>query len=133
MNPTAALGRYRTVQEQTTPPERVLLRLLEALCADMEEAKSAVKNRDIPTKARIVDRATQVLGELTAALDAKTAPELAAQLTSLYAFAQRRINEGSAGLDPVAFDDARRVLSSIHASFRDAVEIWHGAERDHAR
>ncbi|MCC6812176.1 MAG: flagellar protein FliS [Deltaproteobacteria bacterium] len=121
MNHSAALDRYRTIHEKTMPPEQVLLRLLEGLCATVAQAKAAVVERDIQAKTRAVDRALCVIGELTKALDASVAPDLAARLMGLYAFTHRQLLEGSATLDPAAFDHAARVLNVIHSAFRDAV------------
>lgn len=127
MHTEFALHRYRTVSQRTSTPEEVLLAVLEGVCDFVQRAKLAALARDIPAKAAAVDKALALLGELVNALDESLAPEVAPRLMSLYGYAQQQVVEGSARLDARAFDNASRVLSIIHATFREAVVVARAA------
>ena len=122
MHARAALA-YKKVFVTSAPPTRILDELYVRLLADLEAAEAAILAGDVRAKGTHTSRALAILAELTAALDPRAAPELAENLARLYAFASRRISEGSAKLEAAALAEARGVLTPIHEAFRQIVQV----------
>jgi flagellar protein FliS len=119
MNARAA-NAYRRVDLESAPKHDVLGRLFERFITDLEAAKIAIGNRDIATKAASLDHAHRILTELEAALDHAAAPELCANLLSLYRFVGERINSANVKLDAKPLDESIRVIREIATAFQGA-------------
>lgn len=114
-------SRYRKVQLESAPPPRVLLELLGRLEADLAQAARSLSARDIQGKARAVQRALAVLGELEAALDHEVAPELCRNLAGLYRYCSSRILLASVRLDPAPLAEVAAHLQPVREAFEEVV------------
>ncbi len=116
MNLTKAAAAYRRTHVASSPG-RILEALLRRLRRDLEDAKGAIEVKDFAGKGKAISHALAILGELDAALDHASAPELCGSLASLYGFVEQRLVAASARMDPGLIDEAGRVLSTLEEAF----------------
>jgi flagellar protein FliS len=114
--------RYRAVQIESAPPPRVLLEIYRRLELDLQGARRCLAAQDLEGKARAVDHALALLGQLEAALDHALAPALCRDLAALYDFCKNRLLLASVRLDPAPLDEAERALAPIREAFRAVID-----------
>ena len=119
MNARAA-NAYRTVDLESAPKHQIVDRLFDRFAQDLVAAKMALVNKDIHTKAKTLDHATCIVVELKAALDHGQAPELCANLESLYDFVIARLADTNMTLAPGPLDQAARIMAELATAFRQA-------------
>ena len=112
-----AANTYRKVDLESAPKHLVLVRLFERFARDLTDARRAIEARDVPAKAATLDHANQIVIELIAALDHAAAPELTANLESLYRFVVARIAEANLAMTVAPLDQATRVMRELGEAF----------------
>jgi flagellar biosynthetic protein FliS len=115
-----AANAYRRVDLESAPKQDVLGRLFERFAADLVTARTAMAAKDIPGKAAALDHALRIVGELEASLDHTVAPELCAQLQSLYRFVADELTKANRSLDVKGLDAPAKIMTDIATAFRDA-------------
>ena len=115
-----AANAYRNVDLESAPNTQIVERLFDRFARDITEAKAAIAARDIKAKAATLDHATQIVVQLRAALDRRVAPELVAQLDSLYAYVIDRLFEANMKLSTPPLDHAASVMVKLGDAFRRA-------------
>ena len=118
MNARAA-NLYRRVDLESAPKHDVLGRLFDRSAVDVATAKKAIAARDIPGKAAAIDHGLRIVSELRAALDPQAAPELCANLHSLYEFVSTQLCLANLSLDPKKLDEASRIMAELAGAFRE--------------
>lgn len=113
-----AANAYRRVDLESAPKTQILDRLFERFARDIEDTKRALAAKDIQAKAKAIDHAIAIAVELEAALDHAAAPELAANLASLYRFVVAKLNETNATLAELPLEAAARVMRELADAFR---------------
>lgn len=119
MNARAA-NIYRTVDLESAPKNQIVDRLFERFAQDVASAKTALAAKDIHAKAKMIDHASCIVVELKAALDHTMAPELCANLESLYDFVLARLADSNLSLAPGPLDQAARIMTELAGAFREA-------------
>ena len=114
-----ALAQYRSTKTATASPVRVLVQLYEAAIRFLHEGADAIEAKDYKTKGERLGKAHRIVTELQASLDEQHAPELCQQLSALYDFCLSRISHGNAKLDAAAVREAAKILSELHAGWRE--------------
>lgn len=115
-----AANAYRRIDLESAPKPAVVVRLFERFLADLDAVRAAMARRDIPAKAAASDHALRIVGELEASLDHAAAPELCANLQSLYRFVAERVATASLAFDPFPLEEATRVMTELADAFREA-------------
>jgi flagellar protein FliS len=115
-----AANTYRRVDLASAPKEQIVIRLFDRFAADVAGAHSAIAANDITGKAKMIDHALRIVGELTASLDHAAAPELCANLVALYGFVSDRLSTANLTLAREPLDQAAHVMASIGDAFRGA-------------
>lgn len=115
-----AANAYKRVDLESAPKQDVLGRLFERFATDLVTARTAIAAKDISGKAAALDHAMRIVGELEASLDHSVAPELCAQLQSLYRFVTESLTKVNRSLDPKGLDAPAKIMSDIAGAFRDA-------------
>ena len=119
MTPRGATA-YRKADLDSAPKHLVLERLFERFGRDVADAKIAIAvTKDIQKKAAMIDHALRIVIELIAALDHEAAPELCANLESIYHFVTDRLTEANHTLATSPLDEAARLMADIGAAFRE--------------
>jgi flagellar protein FliS len=117
-----ATRQYRKVQLESAPPQRVLLEIYRRLDEDLQAARRCIAARDIQGKARAVDHALALLGQLEGALDHGLAPALCQDLAAAYAFCRNRMLLASVQLDPAPLSEIEQVLRPIREAFAQVID-----------
>lgn len=115
-----AANAYRRVDLDSAPKTQIVDRLFERFAKDTAAARTAISSRDIPAKAAAIDHALQIVTELAASLDHTAAPELCANLASLYDFVIVQLTDANINLTTEPLDRANRVMSELGDAFRSA-------------
>lgn len=76
-------------------PEQLVAILLEGACRFLNQAVTAMRSRDIQTKARMVNKVSAILEELTIGLNHEDGGELVVNLTRIYEWWIRELFEAS--------------------------------------
>ncbi|HEY4243360.1 MAG TPA: flagellar export chaperone FliS [Kofleriaceae bacterium] len=111
---------YESVDLDSAPKTQIVERLFDRFARDIAAARVAVAVRDIPTKAKTIDHATQIAVQLRAALDRSAGPELCAQLDALYGFVIDRLAQGNLALTTQPLDEAAQIMATLGDGFRRA-------------
>jgi flagellar protein FliS len=115
-----AANAYRKVDLDSAPRSQIVDRLFERFAKDTDAARSAIAVRDIVGKAAALDHAMQIVTELAASLDHAAAPELCANLASLYDYVNQQLIEANVKLTTEPLDRANRVMSELGEAFKAA-------------
>jgi flagellar protein FliS len=122
-SPTAHLiQRYREVKDGTTPPDQILVLLLEGAVRFVEQAAESLACRDLEAKNTRLCKAQRIVLELTGALDPSIGEQTFRNLRGLYFFVYRRLVEANVHNDERALQEGLKVL-------RDLFELWREAVR----
>lgn len=113
-----AVARYKEVRVQTSTPGELLLALYDGMFRFLNGAKYCYEKGERAKGSELVTKAHAVISELYLALDHSKAPELCAQLGSVYDFCLSHLTQANveASADKVA--DVIRVLTPLR-------EAWH--------
>lgn len=117
-----ALLHYRQQSLEFASPGEILVKLLDAVVSNCEDAKMHIQNRDPSSKGISIGRAIAILGELEATLRHDVAPDLAAQLASLYQFARDRLLSASINMDTVHVEDALTAIRPIRDAYSQIIK-----------
>jgi flagellar secretion chaperone FliS len=116
-----AVDRYKQVRAQTSTPGELLLALYDGLFRFLNGAKFCFENRQAPRGRELVGKAHAVVSELLLALDHAAAPELCANLASVYDFVLSRLSDANREAQPKPIEDALRVLTPLREAWALAV------------
>ena len=112
-----AVAQYSSARIATASPLSILIRLYDGAIAFLIEAQDALEHNDIPKKAKALNRAHAIVSELMTTLDVRQAPELCAQLSSLYDFVLHQISKANLEKDADALGPAVRVLRELRSAW----------------
>jgi flagellar protein FliS len=116
----AAARAYRRVDLESAPKTQIVDRLFERFARDLEAARVALGAKDIHAKAAALTHASQIVVQLKMALDHKVAPEMCANLESLYNFVIDRLSESNLKLTTKPLDQAAAVMAGLAGAFKQA-------------
>ena len=119
--PGSAAAAYKAANIENAPPLKLVQMMYEGALRFLSQAESAHAAAE---GARFQERCLRVLAiltELRASLDPAQAPELAANLESLYVFAEARVREAMQNESPAPLASAREILATL-------LDGWKGLE-----
>jgi flagellar protein FliS len=117
MQAARALRSYKAVSVESAPPRRLLDELMNRLLRDCSDARTAIKTGDIAGKGKHIGHALAIVGELVAALDHSVAPELCANLGSLYQFVIDRLSDANVRKAESPIVEAEKVITTLREAF----------------
>ncbi|MBW3630161.1 MAG: flagellar export chaperone FliS [Gemmatimonadetes bacterium] len=103
-------------------PEWLVPLLYEHLLVSLQRAGVQITARDFEGKAKSLDRASAIIAELLGSLDHEKGGEIAAQLSSLYAFFTVEILNIGRTLDQDALGRLVELISELHGAWVAAAE-----------
>ena len=119
MNARAA-NAYRRVDLESAPKHQILDRLFARFATDVDQARAAIAAGKIQDRANAIDHALRIVGELIASLDHNAAPELCANLASLYHYVGTQLCDGNIKNKPEPLEAAATVMAQLATAFREA-------------
>ncbi len=117
-----AVQNYAQHSVQTASREQLLLALYDKAIRDTREAAELIRRQDIPAKAKRIQSASNIVGELAATLDFLVAPELCETLARIYSYLQFRLTYAHLHMDATAAEEAVELLSHLRETWRQAAE-----------
>src|SRR5512133_1508402 len=113
--------RYQQVQSTTLTPGELLLALYDGMFRFLKRAKLCFENGQMARGREFLMRTYSILSELLIALDRSQAPELCAQLASIYGFCMDRISQANARAAIAPIDEVIRTLTPLKEAWAIAV------------
>jgi flagellar biosynthetic protein FliS len=102
--------------------------LFEAALRHMRQSAQLLDENLVGEALPLLTKASDIVLELAATLDARKAPELAQTLGELYAFVAQRLAHASVFRDAKAAHEAARAFAPIVEGFQQAVVATQGAQ-----
>ena len=113
----AKLAAYSTVSVHggvaAADPQRLILLLMDGALERIAGARGCMERTDIGSKAQLLNRAIQIVGELRGSLDVTKGAEIAANLDALYDYMCRRLLEASLKNDVKVLDEVAKLLREL--------------------
>ncbi len=94
----------------TARPEQLHLMLYDGAIRFASQAREAIEKREIENSFNLLTRAQNIVREMENGLRHEVAPEICAQMASLYRFVFSRLVDANVNKDVQAVDDALKVL-----------------------
>lgn len=94
-------------------PHRLILMLMDGALERIAAARGCIERQDIVEKARLLNRAVAIIGELNGSLDLKVGGEIAANLSDLYAYMSRSLLKANVENSVMLLDEVSRLLREI--------------------
>lgn len=113
---------YKQTAVKTASPEQVMLMLYEAAIKAAKLAKASYEKKNISEKCKQIIRVHDIIMELNASLDHTKAPEVSAQLASLYEFVFAQLIKANMNNDMAALDSIIKILSTLYEGWVVAVD-----------
>lgn len=111
---------YARATQETASREQLMILLFEAALRHMRHAATLL-DEGKPEALPLITKASDIVTELAATLDAKRAPELAATLGELYTFVAERLARGAIHRQAAAVREAERAFAPVVEGFQHAV------------
>lgn len=118
---TLGARRYAQTQIQTSSSLQVVVLLYDGTIQAMKLAKEGILANNYHDKARFIDRALRVVGELSAALDMEKGGGIATDLRRLYDYIQHELTQANLHHDSSRLEGPIRCLSTLREAWQDLV------------
>lgn len=119
MNFTKMLGQYEKTRTQTSGKMDLIILCYEKAIQCLHLAKTFFTDGEYEKKARMMQKAMDIIGELQASLDYEKGGQIATNLSALYNYINRRLLQGDINKEVGAYDEAIRIMSELK-------EAWEG-------
>ena len=101
---------YLKTKVMTASPEMLTLMLWDGAIRFAEQAKEAIRRKDIEGSFKALVRSQKIITELSTALKRDINPDLCGKLSALYNFIYRRLVEANISKDEKLVDDALEIM-----------------------
>jgi flagellar protein FliS len=112
---------YRANQVVTADPGTILLLLYQGTIDFLNQAKTALGQRDVAEKGRCISRALAIISELLSSLNFEVGGEVARNLESLYLFMIDQVTTANIHNDPKPLEDTIKLLGTLKEGWEGAV------------
>lgn len=117
----AKLAAYSSVSAHggvaAADPHRLILMLMDGALERLSSARGCIQRNDLIEKARLLNRAVSIIGELRSSLDMQRGGQLAANLSELYDYMCRRILKASTENRVEGLDEVATLLHEVRAAW----------------
>ena len=121
MSHAAKLAAYSSAQAHggvaAADPHRLIVMLLDGALERISTARGCMSRGDTAEKARLINRAVSIIGELRNSLDLKAGGPLAANLGELYDYMGRRLLKATAENRIEMLDEVAKLLNEIRTAW----------------
>lgn len=119
MSMSFAALQYQNTRVTTASPVAIVVSLYDGAIRFLREAITRHEQGDVAKRGVALSKAHAIVSELTISLDHERAPEMSAQLASLYDFVLKCITDATAKADPAPLEGAIRVLTSLRSAWSE--------------
>jgi flagellar secretion chaperone FliS len=121
MSHAAKLAAYSSAQAHggvaAADPHRLIVMLLDGAIERISTARGCMTRGETSEKARLINRAVSIIGELRNSLDPKAGGQLAANLGELYDYMGRRLLKATAENRVELLDEVNKLLHEIRTAW----------------
>ena len=121
MSHAAKLAAYSSAQAHggvaAADPHRLIVMLLDGAIERISTARGCMARGETSEKARLINRAVSIIGELRNSLDLKGGGQLAANLGELYDYMGRRLLKATAENRVELLDEVNKLLHEIRTAW----------------
>lgn len=110
---------YAHTQIQTASSVQVVVLLYDGAIASMKLAQEGITTSNYPDKARFLDRALRVIGELSASLNMEEGGGIAKDLRRMYEYMQFELTQANLKNEPCRLEGPIRCLSVMREAWMD--------------
>lgn len=110
---------YANTQVQTSSSVQVVVLLYDGAIASMKLAQEGMATLNYQDKARFLDRALRVIGELSASLNMEEGGGIAKDLRRIYEYIQFELTQANLKNEPHRLEGPIRCLSVIREAWQD--------------
>ena len=119
---------YLTQRINGASPEQLVAMLLEGAQKFLIQAITATRNRDIATKARMVNKVSSILEELTIRLNHEEGGELVTNLTRIYEWWLRELFDASQKNEPERLVFIGTQIAEMRATWNELIQTRGSAQ-----
>jgi len=119
---------YLQTEAETLTPGQLLLKAYKDVFDLVEEAKKAIENNDIMTKAKAISKASRIINVLKAALDHEQGGEIAKNLDYLYAVVLDQLALANANNSIENLETVKEILTPLYEAWLEVVKKEEGLE-----
>jgi flagellar protein FliS len=98
-------------------PHRLIVMLLDGALERISTARGCIARGDVAEKARLLNRAVSIIGELRASLNLQQGGSIAANLAELYDYMCRQILKANASNSESLLDEVCQLLHDIRGAW----------------
>lgn len=98
-------------------PHRLIVMLLDGAVERIATARGCMQRNETAEKARLINRAVSIIGELRNSLDLRNGGQIAANLAELYDYMCRRLLLATAGNKVEMLDEVSSLLHEIRGAW----------------
>jgi flagellar protein FliS len=98
-------------------PHRLIVMLMDGALERIATARGCIERKDIVEKARLLNRAVSIIGELRSSLDMKVGGEIAANLAALYEYMSHTLLRANADNSTKLLDEVSKLLQEIRGAW----------------
>lgn len=109
----------------TASPVELVLVLLDGLMEEMARARAHIQAGRLEEKGHSIGRCLDILAGLDSALDGDAGGEVVANLSRLYDYCGRRLNQAGLELDAAGVDEVIGLVATLRGG-------WQGVRAQHA-
>jgi len=121
MSHAAKLAAYSSAQAHggvaAADPHRLIVMLLDGALERISTARGCMTRGETAEKARLLNRAVSIIGELRSSLDLKTGGQIAANLGELYDYMCRRLLKATSDNRPEMLDEVMKLLHEVRGAW----------------
>jgi flagellar secretion chaperone FliS len=98
-------------------PHKLIVMLMDGALERIATARGCIERKDTVEKARLLNRAVSIIGELRNSLDLKAGGQIAANLGELYDYMSRTLLKANA-------DNSMKQLDEVNKLLREIRDAW---------
>lgn len=113
---------YLETQVTTTSQGQVLIMLYDGAIKFLNQAKERMEAKDYAGKGKLISSAIDVINELASSLNPEKGGDLAANLSELYFYCNKRLFMANSRMDPAGIDEVVKILSGIRSAYAQIID-----------
>ena len=113
---------YFETQVTTTSQGQILIMLYDGAIKFLTQAKERIDAKDYAGKGKLISSAIDVINELASSLNADKGGDLAANLSQLYFYCNKRLFMANSRMDTAMIDEVIKILGGIRSAYAQIVD-----------
>jgi len=110
---------YATTQISTASSVQIVVLLYDGAISSMKLAQEGIVEQNSNDKARFLDRALRIVGELSASLNMEVGGNISTDLRRLYEYIQFELTQANMKNEPACLEGPIRCLSVIREAWQE--------------